>query len=83
MTARGANEEWYTLVRFDGEPSKLTAVAQTRTAGEALKLIENWEAVAPGETAIVFDQHNAPIAQAALLLSARHEEPATLLAAAD
>ena len=83
MAVRGSNEEWYTLVRFNGEPSNLTAVAQTRTANEALKLLADWEALAPDETAVVFDQRNAPIARAALLLDARHEEPVSALAAAD
>jgi hypothetical protein len=83
MSVRGMNEEWYTLVRFHGEPSNLTAVAQTRTAGEALKLLADWEADMPDETAVVFDQRNAPIARASLLLDARHEEPAAALAAAD
>ena len=83
MAVRGANEEWYTLVRFDGEPTDLTAVAQTRTANEALKLMADWEVLAPDETIIVFDQRNAPIARTALLLDARHEEPASALIAAD
>lgn len=83
MPVRGANEEWYTLVRFDGEPRNLTAVAQTRTASEALTLMSQWESLAPAETTIVFDQRNAPIARAALHLEARHEEPVPELAAAD
>ena len=83
MAAASTDQQWYTLVRFNGEPSNLTGVAQTRTAAEALALIDAWESDAPDDTPVVFDQRNAPIARAALLLNARHEAPALTLAAAD
>ena len=77
MTLQRANCEWYTLVRFDGTPTKLTGVAQTRTAVEAIALSTSWAESYPGDTTVVFDQRNAPLSTSALAEHAdREQQPA-------
>jgi len=56
-----AAQHWYTLIRFDGSPNKLTGVAQARTPAETLEVLCMWEERFPGHTTVVFDQKNAPI----------------------
>jgi hypothetical protein len=79
MSLNRTHTEWFTLVRFDGTPANLTAVAQTRTAAEALALAKDWSDSHPADTTVVFDEHNTPIALTALSQQADREQPATML----
>ena len=64
---------WYTLVRFKGTPTDLTAVSQTKTAAEALALLDSWESEFPEDTALVFDPRDAPLQRSALEMLAAHQ----------
>jgi hypothetical protein len=79
MSLSRTHAEWFTLVRFDGTPANLTAVAQTRTAAEALVLAKDWSESYPSDTTVVFDEHNAPIALTMLSQQVDREQPATSL----
>ncbi|HEY7294025.1 MAG TPA: hypothetical protein VH916_03245 [Dehalococcoidia bacterium] len=56
-----ATGQWFTLVRFRGDPTHLTGVAQTRNARETLTLLDAWDARYPEETTVVFDPQNKPL----------------------
>lgn len=58
--------QWFTLVRFQGDPSHLTGVAQARDAREALALLEQWQDRFPNDTTVVFDPENRPVERALL-----------------
>ncbi len=58
--------QWFTLVRFQGDPSHLTGVAQARDARETLALIEQWQQRFPDETTVVFDPQNKPVERSLL-----------------
>jgi hypothetical protein len=64
---------WYTLIRFKGSPADMTGVSQTKTAAEALTLLESWEAEYPEDTTVVFDPQNAPLQRASLEMLAVHQ----------
>jgi hypothetical protein len=53
--------QWYTLVRFHGDPQHLTGVSQARTPLEALLQLERWEATYAADTTVVFDRDNRPV----------------------
>ncbi|HZQ34481.1 MAG TPA: hypothetical protein VFD32_01015 [Dehalococcoidia bacterium] len=57
---------WYTLIRFNGRPERLTAVCQARTAVETLALLDDWEVRFASETTVVFDPRNRPLERPAL-----------------
>jgi hypothetical protein len=57
---------WYTLVRFKDSPKDVTGVSQTKTAAEALALLDKWETAYPEDTSVVFDPQNRPIQRAEL-----------------
>ncbi len=56
-----AADQWFTLVRFNADPSHLTGVAQTRNARETLALLDQWQERFPAETTVVFDPDNKPV----------------------
>ncbi len=58
--------EWFTLVRFRGDPQHLTGVSEARTAREALDQCMAWEERYPGDTVIVFAPDQQPIIRAQL-----------------
>ena len=58
--------QWFTLVRFQADPSHLTGVAQARDAREALALLEQWQDRFPNDTTVVFDPENKPVERALL-----------------
>ena len=74
-----AAAHWFTLVRFQDDPSHLTGVAQARTARETLALLQQWGKRFPADTTIVFDPRNKPVERA--LLEALVHEPPTQTAA--
>ncbi len=73
--------QWFTLVRFQGDPSHLTGVAQARDARETLALMEQWQQRFPDETTVVFDPLNKPVdrslleSQAETALHAEQDRP--------
>ncbi|HLZ72399.1 MAG TPA: hypothetical protein VKV26_21045 [Dehalococcoidia bacterium] len=69
---------WYTLVRFKDAPQHITGVSQTRTAAEALVLMDTWEREFPDQTTVVFDPKNAPVTRKTLA----EAQPATSAAEA-
>ena len=70
---------WYTLVRFKGTPKDMTGVSQTKTAAEALALLDTWETNYPEDTTVVFDPENQPLQRTALeMLATRHSADAAL-----
>ena len=64
---------WYTLIRFKGTPKDVTGVSQTKTAAEALALLQSWEAGFPEDTAVVFDPENQPLQRGLLELLAERQ----------
>jgi hypothetical protein len=68
--------QWFTLVRFQGDPSHLTGVAQARDAREALALLGQWQDRFPDHTTVVFDPENKPVEQT-LLESLVEAQPAS------
>lgn len=67
---------WYTLVRFNGTPKDMTGISQTKTAHEALSLLDAWEESFPDETSVVFDPKNQPLQRSALTDLAAQQRPA-------
>ena len=65
---------WYTLIRFKDSPKDMTGVSQTKTAAEALTLLDRWEAEFPDDTTVVFDPQNAPLQRTALAMLATRQE---------
>ncbi|HZQ38711.1 MAG TPA: hypothetical protein VFD32_22490 [Dehalococcoidia bacterium] len=61
-----AMAQWFTLVRFNGDPSHLTGVAQARDAREALALLAQWLDRYPDDTTVIFDPENKPVDRAVL-----------------
>jgi hypothetical protein len=57
---------WYTLLRFHGAPSNLTAVAQMTTPAAARDLQVDWSLQWPTETTLVFAPDNTPLRPAQL-----------------
>jgi len=66
---------WYTLIRFNGSPKDMTGVSQTKTAAEALTLLDRWADEYPDDTTVVFDPQNAPLQRTALEMLATRQEP--------
>lgn len=53
--------QWFTLVRFKGDPEHLTAVSQATTAVRALALLAEWTQRFPAEACVVFNPANHPV----------------------
>jgi hypothetical protein len=58
--------QWFTLVRFRGDPQHLTGVSQPRTAREALDLLTSWEQAYRDDTTVVFDPDQRPLERSTL-----------------